>query len=112
VASDQDRIAAKLVEELKKLKVEDVLIQALVTVSQIGYRSLGLTPETRELRNLEQARLAIDTMGALTPVLESVVPAELVRDFKSSVASLQLAYAKANAEEPERPAPEEKPADV
>jgi len=43
-------------------------------------------------------KLAIDTMTALTPVLENVVPAELIRDFNQSVASLQLAYAQAAGE--------------
>jgi hypothetical protein len=37
-------------------------------------------------------------MVALTPVLENVVPEELVRDFNQSVASLQLAYAQAAGE--------------
>ncbi len=34
-------------------------------------------------------------MNAITPVLERFVPEELVRDFRQSVANLQLAYAKA-----------------
>lgn len=34
-------------------------------------------------------------MRALMPVLERVVPAELVRDFGQSIANLQLAYAEA-----------------
>jgi hypothetical protein len=38
-------------------------------------------------------------MAALTPVLESVVPEELIRDFNQSVASMQLAYAQAAADE-------------
>ena len=37
-------------------------------------------------------------MNALTPVLEHVVPAELIRDFNQSVANLKLAYAKATSE--------------
>jgi hypothetical protein len=37
-------------------------------------------------------------MRALTPVLEKVIPAELLREFNQSIASLQLAYAKAAAE--------------
>jgi hypothetical protein len=87
-----------LADELKRLRVEDMVIQTLVTVSAIGYRCLGLTPETKGSRDLGQARLAIDTMQALTPVLEKVVPPELVRDFATSVANLQLAYATAAAE--------------
>jgi hypothetical protein len=92
---DQERIARELVEELRRLKIEDVLIQTLITISSLGYRRLGLTPDTKDERDLVQAKLAIDTMTALTPILEAVVPAELLRDFNQSVASLQLAYAQA-----------------
>ena len=97
---EQEQVARELAEELRKLRVEDVLVNMLVTVSSIGYRRLGLTAETREERDLGQAHLAIETMRALTPVLERVLPAELVRDFGQSVANLQLAYAKAAAEQP------------
>lgn len=92
---EQERVARELAEALKKLRVEDVLLNALMTVSSVGYRCLGATAETREDRDLEQVRLAIETMQVLTPVLEHVVPPELVRDLEASVASLQLAYAKA-----------------
>jgi hypothetical protein len=100
VASERsdDELARELAEELRRLRVEDVLIQTLVTISSIGYRRLGLTEDTREDRDLEQSRLAIDTLRAVTPVLEQVVPAELVQQFAEQVASLQLAYAKAAAE--------------
>jgi hypothetical protein len=95
---NEERIAQEVAEELRKLKIEDVLINTLLSVSAIGYRKLGLTEDTREDRDLEQARLAIETMKALTPVLEKFVPPELVRDFNTSVANLQLAYAKAASE--------------
>jgi hypothetical protein len=96
----EEEIARELANELRKLKVEDVLIQTLITISSIGYRRLGLTPETKDDRDLAQVQVAIDTMRALVPVLENVVPAELIRDFNQSVANLQLAYAKAAAETP------------
>jgi hypothetical protein len=96
--SNEDELARELAEELRRLRIEDVLIQTLITISSIGYRRLGLTEETKEDRDLQQAKLAIDTMTALTPVLDTVVPAELLQDFNQSVASLQLAYAKAAAE--------------
>jgi len=95
MSEDQEQIAQELAEELRRLRIEDVLIQTLITISSLGYRRLGLTEDTREDRDLGQAKLAIDTMTALTPVLENVVPAELIRDFNQSVASLQLVYAKA-----------------
>jgi hypothetical protein len=92
---EQERLARELAEQLRQLRVEDVLVNALMTISSVGYRRLGVTEETREDRDLEQTRLAIETMRALTPVLERFIPGELVRDFNASVANLQLAYAKA-----------------
>jgi hypothetical protein len=98
VSEEERELAERLAEELRRLKVEDILVNTLMTVSSIGYRRLGLTEDTKDDRDLEQARLAIETMQALTPILEQVLPAELVRDFGQSVANLQLAYAKAAAE--------------
>jgi hypothetical protein len=95
---NEEELARELAEELRRLRIEDVLIQTLITISSIGYRRLGLTEDTRDDRDLEQAKLAIDTMSALTPILESLVPEDLIRDFNQSVASLQLAYAQAAGE--------------
>jgi hypothetical protein len=95
---NEEELAQQLAEELRRLRVEDVLIQTLITISSIGYRRLGLTEDTKDDRDLQQAKLAIDTMTSLTPVLESVVPDDLIRDFNQSVASLQLAYAQAAGE--------------
>jgi hypothetical protein len=100
----EEQLAQALAEELRRLRVEDVLVQAIVTVSSLGFRRLGLTEETKEDRDLEQARLAIETMQALTPVLEQAVPPELLRDLGASVASLQLAYAQAVSESTPRDA--------
>jgi hypothetical protein len=95
---NEAELAEQLAETLRQLRIEDVLINTLVTVSSIGYRRLGLTEDTKDDRDLEQVRLAIETMNAVTPVLEKFIPDDLVRDFKASVSSLQLAYAKAASE--------------
>jgi hypothetical protein len=99
VSENEEEVAQRLAEELAQLKVEDVLVSVLIQISSIGYRRLGLTEDTKEDRDLEQAKLAIDTMKALTPVLAQVVAPDLIRDFEQSVANLQLAYAKAASEE-------------
>jgi hypothetical protein len=95
---ERERIARELAEELRQLKVEDVLVNTLVQLTSIGYRRLGLTPETREDRELRQTQLAIETMRALVPVLEGFLPKELVSGFTEQIAHLQLAYAKAASE--------------
>ena len=68
---------------------------------------------------LEQAKLAIEALRALVPVLRDSLPSELTRDFESVTANLQLAYAKAveeerqavSGEEAEPPPDREPPAD-
>jgi hypothetical protein len=51
---------------------------------------------TEEARDLAQARLAIEALRALEPVLrEGGVDAEVLRDLEQARANLQLAYAKA-----------------
>jgi hypothetical protein len=96
---DEEEIAEVLAEELAKLRVENILVGALIQVSTVGYRKLGLTEETESERDLEQTRIAIETMKALVPVLQQVISGDLLRDFEQSVAGLQLAYAKAKSEE-------------
>jgi hypothetical protein len=87
--SDEE-LVQKLEEELKKLKVADLLVQTLYTVSSLGYRKLS-----EEDRDLEQARLAIEALRALLPVLEGSAGDDVLRDFKQVTANLQLAYASA-----------------
>ena len=60
------------------------------TIAQLGYAKLG-----EEARDLEQARIAIDSLRALLPVLEGNAPEEAARDYRQVVANLQLAYAEA-----------------
>jgi predicted nucleic acid-binding protein len=88
--SDEE-LVRQLEAELQKLKVSDLLVQTLYTVSSLGYRRLS-----EEHRDLEQARLTIEALRALLPVLEDSVGEELVRDFKQVTANLQLAYADAS----------------
>ncbi len=92
---EHEEIARELAEELRKLRVEDVLVNTLVHVSSIGYRRLGLTEDSRDERDLPQTALAIETMQALVPVLQDFLPQELVASFDQQIANLQLAYAKA-----------------
>ena len=87
---DDEQLIEQLEEELKKLKVADLLVQTLYTMSSLAYRKLSDGD-----RDLGQAKLAIDALRALLPVLEGAVPDELIRDFKQVASNLQLAYADA-----------------
>jgi hypothetical protein len=84
---DDEELVKQLEEQLKKLKVSDLIVQTLYTVSSLGYQKLA-----GEDRDLGQARLAIETLRVLVPVLEGELGEEAVRDFKQVTANLQLAY--------------------
>lgn len=90
---DDEELLKQVEEELKKLKVSDLLVQMLYTVSSLGYRKLSA-----EDRDLDQAKLAIESLRALLPVLEGSVGEDVVRDFRQVTANLQLAYADAAGE--------------
>ncbi|HSB39450.1 MAG TPA: hypothetical protein VLD13_10220 [Gaiellaceae bacterium] len=96
MADEEQRLIEEIQAELAKLKVSDLLLQTLYSVSSLGYHRLS--PEGRDL---DQARLAIEALRALVPVLEGAVPGDALRDFNQVLANLQLAYASAAAEEPQ-----------
>jgi biotin carboxylase len=90
----------ELLAALDRVGVADVLVQALAASASIGFRRV--TPEARDL---PQARLAIESIRALEPVLRDCgVEETLVRDLEQARVNLQLAYAKAVSED--NPPPE------
>ena len=95
--------AEEVAEQLKALKVADLLVQAAS-----GLISLGSVRLASEQRDLAQARLAIDSLRALEPVLREQLSAELGDELQRAVAGMQLAFAEAVNEQtgPAEPAPE------
>ncbi len=88
--SEEDLRAA-----LDAVGVADILVNALSAAASIGFRRVS--PEARDL---EQVRLAIESLRALDPVLrEGGVDESIVRDLEQARMNLQLAYAAAVAGE-------------
>jgi vacuolar-type H+-ATPase subunit I/STV1 len=90
---EERELVEELQAELRRLKVSDLLLQTLYTVSSLGYHRM-----TGDDKDLEQARLAIEALKALLPVLEGSVPEDALRDFNQVMTNMQLAYAAAIAE--------------
>lgn len=78
--------AEELVDELRKAKVEDFLVHTCSLLASFGFGKLA-----PDVHDLDQARLAIDALKALEPLL----PEEPRRAVLELVANLQLAYAEA-----------------
>lgn len=88
----EEEMRARLEEELRRITVPDVLLQTIVSLVNLGGQRLGLTPDTEDMRDLEQARLAIEGVRALLPILEDL-DAEQMRPVREALSQLQMAYA-------------------
>jgi hypothetical protein len=92
-SQDEQEFVRRLEEQLRQLKIADYLAQTVMTISQLAWQRLS-----GDTRDLDQARLAIEALRALVPVLKDAVPDALARDLQQAVANLQLAYAGAVAQ--------------
>jgi hypothetical protein len=86
--AEDDLSAEQIAEQLRALKIETLVVSTVATLGQLAYAKL-------EGDELDQARLAIDTIAALLPVLEGNVDEQLLRDYSQLLANLRLAYADA-----------------
>jgi hypothetical protein len=88
--------------EMEKLTVDDVLLQTLVTMVNLGARKLGLAAppgEQEPKRDLEQTKQAIDAARALLPLLEPRHGEEL-GPVKDALSRLQMAYVQLSGNQP------------
>jgi hypothetical protein len=75
--------------EMEKLTVDDVLLQTVVTLLNLGARKAGLVEGTTA--DLPQVKLAIDAARALLPLLEPV-HGEHLGPVREALSRLQMAY--------------------
>ncbi len=80
----------ELAEQLRRLKASDVVLSLIPTLAQVAWAKLDA-----QSRDLSEARVAIDAIRALVPVLDGVAPPEVTRDLQQLVTNLQLAFASA-----------------
>ena len=112
--SSEAELRAAYEAELSRITSADMVLQATVSLLNLGARRLGLvggpdpaapeqdTPE----RDLEQVRDAIDAVRGLIPVVERRAPQE-ARPLRDALSQLQMAYAR---ESQSAPAPTPPPA--
>jgi hypothetical protein len=88
-----------LEEELRKVRVEDLLLQSVASVINLTARRIGKQDE----RDLEQARVGIEAVRALVGLL----PEEATAQVRDALSQLQMLYAQASEGEQPKPAPGE-----
>lgn len=85
----EEELRAAMEEQLRDLRVEDVLLQTTVTLVNLAARRLGLAAGPEE-RDIEQARLAIEGARGLLPLM----PTEQSDQIRDAMSQLQIAYAR------------------
>lgn len=94
----EEELRAAYEEEIKRIRVEHVVLENVVTLVNLGMRRTGLVPGTESERDPGQVQLAIESVRALLPVVESIAP-EQVGPIRQALSQLQLGYVRAGSEE-------------
>ena len=107
---NEDELRAAYEAEIARLRVEDVLVQTVVSLLNLAARKAGLTGAEEE-PDFEQVRQAIAATTALLPMVEPVLGPD-AKQVRDALAQLQLAYARSGAKPPPdapRPGESQKP---
>jgi hypothetical protein len=108
----EEELRAAYEEQLKQIRVEDVLVQTVLSLINLGSLRAGLVPGSEGEANPEQLRQAIEGVRALLPIVEPALGPD-ARQIRDAVSRLQMEYARlagaGGAPADEEPAPAEKP---
>jgi hypothetical protein len=89
--STEEELRAAYEAEIKRIRVEQVLLEQVVSMINLGMRRTGLAPGTESERDPGQVRLAIEAIRALMPLIELAAP-EQARPIRDALSQLQLAF--------------------
>jgi hypothetical protein len=87
----EEELRAQLEDEIRKVRVEDVVLQSAVSILNLSARRIAIDEE----RDLEQAKVGIDAARALA----DLVKADAQPQLRQAISELQLLYAKHAGEE-------------
>jgi hypothetical protein len=93
--------------EMAKLSVDDVLLQTIVTLINLGARKAGLVEGSEA--DLPQVKKAVDGARALLPLVEAE-HREALAPVRDALSQLQMAYVQKSGAQPQ-PAGGEQPAE-
>lgn len=87
----EEELRAAYEAEVKKIRVEQVLLDQVVSLINLGMRRTGLSPGTEDERDLAQVRLSIEAVRALLPLIEQAAPPQAA-PIRDALSQLQLAF--------------------
>jgi hypothetical protein len=87
----EEQLAAAYEEQIKQLRVEDVVLQTIVSLLNLGGRKAGLAPGTEDERDLGQLALCVEGVRRLLPLVEEALGPD-ASQLKDAVSQLQVAF--------------------
>jgi hypothetical protein len=96
----EEELRAAYEEQLRQVRVEEILVQTVLSLLNVGSLRAGLVPGHEGERDLDQLHQAIEGTRALMPMLESGLGPES-RQLRDALSSLQMAYARGAGEAPQ-----------
>jgi hypothetical protein len=98
-----EEMRAALEEELRRVRVEQVVTEAAVSILNVSVMRAGLVPGREDAVDLDQVRYGIEAVRALLPLVEQAVGAEQAKPIRDALSQLQLAYVRASEGTPAQP---------
>jgi hypothetical protein len=83
---------AALQEELKKVRVEQVVLESALSILNVAIMRAGMMPGTERERDLDQVRVGIEGVRALLPLVELIAGPEQARPIRDALSQLQMVY--------------------
>jgi hypothetical protein len=99
-APDQEELQRRLEQQLREIRVQDLLLESVASILNLSARRIGKEDE----RDLEQARVGIDAVRAVIDLLDEG-PREQVREALSQVQMLYVRETQGGGEEAGEPPP-------
>ena len=87
----EEQLRAAYEAEMKKIRVEQIMLEQVVTLINLGMRRTGLAPGTEDERDLGQVRLAIEAIRLQLPLIEQVAAAQ-AGPIRDALSQLQMAF--------------------
>jgi hypothetical protein len=89
----EEELRAAYEQQLKQIRVEDVLVQTVLSLINLGSLRAGLVPGNESEADPQQLRQAIDAVRVLLPQVEPVLGPD-AHQIRDAVSRLQMEYAR------------------
>ncbi len=91
----EEELRRRIEEAMERITVADIVVDMMVSLSSVAYQKMGIPKDVNaKYRDMEQARMAIDCLGALLTTLEGRVPEDMLKSLTGTVDNLKLNFAR------------------